>query len=88
MKHMEQRLTSKLEERERMAAELQERLHTMEQTFNQKSQTMEMLERTSSEWNLKEKELVSQLEEKDRELNIYRQHLEHEFYVKEHELID
>jgi hypothetical protein len=46
-------------------------------------QNIEMLERTSNELSLKERDLTYQLEEKERGFNYHRENLERNFYHKE-----
>jgi len=76
LKQMEQRLTSKIEERDKQNADLITKITAMEQTFNQKAHSIEILERTSTQLQFKERELTSQLDEKDREMTIYKQSVE------------
>ena len=85
---MEQRLTTKIEERDKQNADLITKITAMEQTFNQKAHSIEMLERTSTHLQYKERELTSQLDEKDREMTIYKQSVESEFYIKEQDLLE
>jgi hypothetical protein len=47
-----------------------------------------MLERTHSQQSAKEKELASQLDERERELNDYKTLVEGELYAREQQLAD
>lgn len=80
---MEQRFNSKIEEREKQNSDLIHKITAMEQTFNQKTHSIEMLERTSTQLSMKERDLTNQLDEKEREMTIYKQSVEGEFYAKE-----
>lgn len=56
--------------------------------MNQQCQSFEMLERTHSQQSAKEKELASQLDERERELNDYKTLVEGELYAREQQLAD